>query len=69
MPPNVVHTFKVVSQEAGRKLNLFSPAAMVGFFEELAGAEANGTATPELLDEISERNHMEVVGPVPETYL
>ena len=69
VPPNVVHTFKVVSQEAGRKLNLFSPAAMVGFFEELAGAEANGTATPELLDEISERNHMEVVGPVPETYL
>ncbi len=69
VPPNVVHTFKVVSQEAGRKLNLFSPAAMVGFFEELAEAEANGTATPELLDEISERNHMEVVGPVPETYL
>jgi hypothetical protein len=42
---------------------------MVGFFEELAEAEANGTATPELLDEISKRNHMGVVGPVPETYL
>ena len=69
VPPNVVHTFVVVSDEPGKKLNLFSPAAMVAFFEELAQAEANGTATPELLTEISERNHMEVVGPVPDTYL
>ena len=69
VPANVVHTFKVVSEEPGKKLNLFSPAAMVGFFEELADAETNGTATPELLNEISERNHMGVVGPVPETYL
>src|ERR1700709_2754140 len=42
VPPNVVHTFKVVSEEPGKKLNLFSPAAMVGFFEELADA-GNGT--------------------------
>jgi mannose-6-phosphate isomerase-like protein (cupin superfamily) len=69
VPAGVAHTFKVVSEEPGKKLNLFSPAAMVGFFEELADAETKGTATPELLDEISERNHMEVVGPVPETYL
>jgi quercetin dioxygenase-like cupin family protein len=69
VPPNVVHTFVVVSQEPGKKLNLFSPAAMVGFFEELAEAEANGAVTPERLGEISERNHMGVVGPVPDTYL
>ena len=69
VPPNVVHTFVVVSEEPGKKLNLFSPAAMVGFFEELAEAEANGNATPERLTEISERNHMEVVGPVPDSYL
>jgi quercetin dioxygenase-like cupin family protein len=69
VPPNVVHTFKVVSEEPGKKLNLFSPAAMVGFFEGLAEAEANGTATPELLSEISERNHMGIVGPVPDTYV
>jgi hypothetical protein len=50
-------------------VNLFSPAAMVGFFEELAEAEARGTPTPELLGEISERNHMGIVGPVPDTYL
>lgn len=69
VPPNVVHTFVVVSDVPGKKLNLFSPAAMVGFFEELAEAEANGTATPERLGEISERNHMGIVGPVPESYL
>jgi quercetin dioxygenase-like cupin family protein len=69
VPPNVMHTFVVVSEEPGKKLNLFSPAAMVGFFEELAAAEANGTATPERLSEISERNHMGIIGPVPDTYL
>ena len=69
VPPNVVHKFVVVSAEPGTKLNLFSPAAMVEFFEELAEAEANGTATPERLREISERNRMGIVGPVPDTYL
>jgi hypothetical protein len=42
---------------------------MVNFFEELAEAEADGTATPDRLAEISERNHMGIVGPVPDTYL
>jgi len=69
VPSNIVHTFVVASEEPGKKLNLFSPAAMVGFFEELAEAEAQGLATPELLDVISERNHMGIVGPVPDTYL
>lgn len=69
VPSNVVHTFVVVSEEPGKKLNLFSPAAMVRFFEELAEAEAKGSPTPELLAEISERNHMGIVGPVPDTYL
>ena len=69
VPANVAHTFVVVSASPGKKLNLFSPASMVGFFQELAGAEADGTATPERLNEISEANHMVVVGPVPDTYL
>jgi hypothetical protein len=69
VPSNVVHTFVVVSEEPGKKLNLFGPGAMVGFFEELAHAEARGTAAPELLSEISERNHMGIVGPVPDAYL
>lgn len=69
VPRGVPHTFKVVSGEAGRKLNLFSPAAMVGFFEALSHAETNGEATPDLLDRIAEEHDMEVLGPVPDSYL
>jgi mannose-6-phosphate isomerase-like protein (cupin superfamily) len=69
VPKGTAHTFRVVSPGPGRKLNIFSPAAMVGFFEELASAEASGGATPELVDEIAARHQMEVVGPVPESYL
>jgi len=69
VPRALPHTFQVVSDVPGRKLNLFSPAGMVGFFEELAAAEAAGEATPELLDQIAERHHMEVLGPVPDRYL
>jgi mannose-6-phosphate isomerase-like protein (cupin superfamily) len=69
VPSGVAHTFTVVSEEPGIKLNLFTPSAMVGFFEELADAEARGVATPDLLGEISSRHHMEIVGPVPDSYL
>ena len=69
VPRNVAHTFKVVSEEPGTKLNLFAPAAMVGFFEQLAAAEARGDASPEVLDVIAQRHHMDVLGPVPDTYL
>ncbi len=69
VPRATPHTFKVTSSEPGKKLNLFAPAAIVGFFEELAAAEAAGNAEPELLDQIARRNHMKVLGPVPETYL
>ncbi len=69
VPRATPHTFKVTSSNPGKKLNLFAPAAMVGFFEELADAEASGTADPDLLDQIAQRNHMDVLGPVPETYL
>jgi mannose-6-phosphate isomerase-like protein (cupin superfamily) len=69
VPKGVAHTFRVISGEPGTKLNLFSPAAMAGFFEELAMAEAAGTATPEMLAGIAGRNSMEIVGPVPDTYL
>jgi mannose-6-phosphate isomerase-like protein (cupin superfamily) len=69
VPRNTPHTFKVVSAGPGKKLNLFSPAAMIGFFEELAAAEAAGAATPELLDAIAAKYNMQVLGSVPETYL
>lgn len=69
VPRGLPHTFQVVSETPGTKLNLFTPAAMVGFFEQLAAAEATGTATPELLDEIARHHTMTIVGSVPETYL
>jgi mannose-6-phosphate isomerase-like protein (cupin superfamily) len=69
VPRNVPHTFKVSSEGPGRKLNLFTPAAMVGFFEELAAAEESGTATPSALEGIATRHNMEVLGPVPDSYL
>jgi mannose-6-phosphate isomerase-like protein (cupin superfamily) len=53
VPRNPPHTFQVTSSTSGKKLNLFSPAAMVGFFEELSAAESAGTGTSELLDEIT----------------
>jgi hypothetical protein len=49
--------------------SIFSPAAMLGSFEELAAAEASGTATPEVLDAIAARNNVEMLGPVPDAYL
>ncbi|WP_138733899.1 cupin domain-containing protein [Modestobacter excelsi] len=69
VPRRVPHTFTVVSEGAGRKLNLFAPAAMVGFFEELSRAQAHGEATPDLLDRIAGAHDMEVLGPVPDSYL
>ncbi len=69
VPRDTPHTFKVVSAGPGKKLNLFSPAAMIQYFEELAEAQADGSATPEVLDEIAARCHVEVLGPVPESYL
>lgn len=69
VPANVAHTFVVVSDEPGMKLNVFSPAAMVGFFEDLAAAEASGNPTLETLAAISERHRMTITGPVPASYL
>jgi hypothetical protein len=69
VPKGMAHTFRVVSSRPGSKLNFFAPAAMVGFFEELADAEAAGGATPEMVGGIAAHHQMEVVGPIPTSYL
>ena len=69
VPRGVAHTFQVVSEGPGEKLNLFAPSAMVSFFSALADAEGAGEVTPDMLDQIALASHMEVVGPVPETYV
>jgi hypothetical protein len=51
------------------KLNFYTPAAMVGYFDELSTALSTDTADDASLSEIAERYAMEVVGPVPEGYL
>jgi mannose-6-phosphate isomerase-like protein (cupin superfamily) len=69
VPRDTPHTFKVVSAIPGKKLVLYSRAAMLAYFEELAAAETAGNATPELLDAIATGNNVEMLGPVPDTYL
>ncbi len=68
IPAGIRHGFRVGGAPS-RKLNLYTPAAMVGYFDELSAAIAAGAADPDRLDEIAGRHGMEVIGPVPEGYL
>lgn len=68
VPSGVEHGFRVGSLPS-RKLNLYSPAAMIGYFDELSAALARGEADDDVLAGIAERYGMEVIGPVPEGYL
>ena len=67
VPRGLRHTFWSAADES-RKLNLYTPAGMVGYFDELAAAIAAGVDAAGL-DAIATRYHMEVVGPIPEGYL
>jgi mannose-6-phosphate isomerase-like protein (cupin superfamily) len=67
VPRGMTHTFQTL--EAGsRKLNLYTPAGMVGYFDELAAGIQAGLDDAGL-DAIAHRFEMDVVGPVPEGYL
>ena len=68
IPAGVPHGFRV-GPVPSRKLNLYTPAAMIGYFDELSAALAGDSADPDLLDEIADRYGMDVIGPVPEGYL
>lgn len=68
IPAGLRHGFRVGAVPS-RKLNLYSPAAMVGYFDELSAAIAADEADPTRLDAIALRYGMEVVGPVPKGYL
>jgi glyoxylate utilization-related uncharacterized protein len=67
IPVGMRHGFRVGSTPS-RKLNFYFPAAMVGYFDELSAAIARGDAEDEI-DAIATRHNMEVVGPVPESYV
>jgi len=68
IPAGVPHGFRV-GAEPSRKLNIYTPAAMLGYFEELSATLARGDVEPGLLTEIAARYGMEVTGPVPEGYV
>ena len=64
IPAETPHGFRV-GNVPSRKLNLYTPAGMVGYFDEISAA---GAIDPDALSEIAERYGMEVIGPVPEGY-
>ena len=68
IPAGRRHGFRV-GAVASRKLNIYTPAAMVGYFEELAAATGAGDVDPDRLSQIALRYSMEVIGPVPEGYV
>jgi mannose-6-phosphate isomerase-like protein (cupin superfamily) len=67
VPRGLPHTFKVTIP-GSRKLNLYTPAAMEGYFDELASA-IRGRVDEDGLTEIAEHYDMEILGPPPEGYL
>ncbi len=67
IPAGVAHGFRV-GDTPSKKLNLYVPQAMVGYFDELAEAIGSGTVDDEYLGAIARRYGMEVLGPVPESY-
>ncbi len=68
IPAGMRHGFRV-GNAPSRKLNLYAPASMVGYFDELSASMADGEPDASTLDEIARRYGMKVVGPVPEGYL
>ncbi|MDQ2966811.1 MAG: cupin domain-containing protein [Actinomycetota bacterium] len=67
IPAGIEHGFRVGSAPS-RKLNLYTPGAMVGYFDDLSAAIKSGRVEPDVVSEIARRYGMEVRGPVPEGY-
>lgn len=68
IPAGLRHGFRVGGVPS-RKLNLYSPAAMVGYFDELSAAITADHIEATDLDAIASRHGMDVIGPVPKEYL
>ncbi len=68
VPAGTEHGFRV-GPLPSRKLNLYSPATMVDYFDELSAAIRSGQADDDLLARIALDDGMDITGPVPEGYL
>lgn len=66
IPAGIEHGFRVGAVPS-RKLNLYVPAAMVGYFDEIHAAA--GSLNDAALSALAVRYSMEVTGPVPEGYV
>lgn len=69
VPAGVEHGFRVGTSRS-RKLNIYVPAAMEGYFHALAAAaKAASPMTDDELTTLAARHAMRVTGPVPEGYV
>ena len=68
IPRGLPHGFRVGAVPS-RKLNFYFPGAMVGYFDDLSAAIHCGDVTDDELEDIARRHAMEVVGPVPDSYV
>ena len=65
VPAGVEHGFRV-GEAPSRKLNIYVPAAMIGYFDEMVAAV--GPLDDARLARLAAKYSMEVTGPVPEGY-
>ena len=68
IPLGVRHGFKV-GDVPSRKLNFYFPAAMIGYFDDLAAALGRDDVNETELAEIARTHAMEIVGPPSERYV
>jgi len=68
IPQGVRHGFRVGSVPS-RKLNFYFPAAMIGYFDDLAAALGRAEVDAEELAEIARTHSMEIVGPPSQRYV
>ncbi len=68
IPAGTRHAFRVGAVPS-RKLNFYFPAVMIGYFDDLSAAIRDGEADESVLDDIARRHSVEIVGPVPESYV
>lgn len=68
IPQGARHGFRV-GDVPSRKLNFYFPAAMIGYFDELAAALGQDDVGEDELDAIAAAHAMEIVGPPSEQYV